>query len=84
MKSPTADCPSCDGQGGHGLDEEGKLYACYCCGCTGVVPLAERLAHDAEEARHAAENPPPPPYQPRPKPAPQRVALPFYDDDIPF
>ena len=81
MKAPTADCPSCDGFGDHGLDEDNRPYACYRCGCTGVVPLAERLAYDAEQARYAAEHPPPPPYQPRPKPTP---LPPCYDDDIPF
>jgi hypothetical protein len=28
-------CPDCDGHGDHGVDEDGRLYACYACCTTG-------------------------------------------------
>ena len=28
-------CPTCDGHGNHGVDEEGLPYVCYSCGGTG-------------------------------------------------
>lgn len=49
-----ADCPSCDGYGDHGVEEEsGCLYVCYCCGGSGRVDEAVALGWRAAESWNA-------------------------------
>ena len=36
--SKFGECPSCDGFGDHGIDEEGCWMVCHACGDSGKVP----------------------------------------------
>ena len=88
-KPAMAECPSCDGDGHHGVEPEtGCLYACYCCGTTGRVTQAERDAHDAEEAAYLAANPPAPAYVAPPQYPKGRLhygyAFSDGNEDVPF
>lgn len=51
------DCPRCGGYGDNGEDEDGRPYACYCCGTSGRVDLGtayEEYAIGAKERNDAA------------------------------
>lgn len=47
------DCPRCGGTGDHGLDEDGRVYTCYCCGMSGRVALGTTAAEELETAQAA-------------------------------
>jgi late competence protein required for DNA uptake (superfamily II DNA/RNA helicase) len=49
------DCHRCGGYGDNGTDDDGRLYACYCCGTTGRVSLDAAYQEYAEGAHERYE-----------------------------
>lgn len=48
------ECPNCDPSSPE-CDEDGRPYACYCCGDTGWVPEGTTASMQAEAQREAEE-----------------------------
>lgn len=83
-KPKMAECPSCDGYGDHGTDEEGRVYSCFSCGCTGWVTAESAAETRKEQAEWDTLNPAPAPREYVKESRP--VALPAWciNNDIPF